>query len=77
MKIIIISILILVGLGFGAELDAARFDWSLGEPTIADDDASTTRYDWSLGQPVVVYEYQAAEEPAVTGDSVPYIIIFD
>lgn len=49
---------------------SARFDWSLGEPNIIDDNADTTYYGWSLGQSVVTYEYQAEAPPA--GDTCTY-----
>lgn len=51
-------LLILIGLLIANVAYAARFDWSLGEPAIIDDDTSTSYYGWSLGQPVVMYEYQ-------------------
>ena len=37
----------------------ARFDWSLGQPTVIED-STGSEYWWSLGQPVVVEKYEAA-----------------
>lgn len=48
-----------------AQLDASRFDWSLGTPAITADNtttcnnAATARFDWSLGQPVIVHDNTA------------------
>jgi hypothetical protein len=64
MRYLLLAILILGGILInGTDLDAARFDWSLGEPKIADDSANTTYYCWSLGEPIVCYQYQAAAPP--------------
>jgi len=69
MRYLIFALIIFSGTVFGGtELDAARFDWSLGQPTIVDDNDNTThgtRYDWSLGQPTIVREEEtAAPAPA-------------
>ena len=48
----------LISLLIGGIVYAARFDWSLGQPVITDDNINTTngiRYDWSLGQPTIVW----------------------
>lgn len=57
MKYIFLCLLIIPLLLFAAYIQAARFDWSLGTPTIVDDNDNTTngvRYDWSLGLPTIV-----------------------
>lgn len=48
--------------GDAAQLDAGRFDWSAGQPTITGDNtsicnnASKIRFDWTRGQPTIVYD---------------------
>lgn len=48
-----------------AQLDASRFDWSLGTPAVTADNTTTcnnqatARFDWSLGQPAVVHDATA------------------
>lgn len=59
MKYLLITILILVGIGIGVITDAALFNWSQGQPTIIDDSANTTYYCWTSGQPTVCYQYYA------------------
>jgi hypothetical protein len=58
MRKLIIAILIISGLTIGTSLNSARFDWSLGEPTvIADNNLTSTTSDsywWSLGEPTVM-----------------------
>lgn len=51
--------------GFAAQLDQARFDWSVGQPAITADNttacnnASKVRFDWSVGRPTIVYDATA------------------
>ena len=69
MKFLLIALLIIpLALPFHAIAltgDAARFDWSLGQPAVtADntntcDDTATARFDWSLGQPSIVRDSTA------------------
>ncbi len=58
-----ITLLIITGLLLAGTTLAARFDWSLGEPVITDDNDNTTngtRYDWVLGQPAIVWDEPTA-----------------
>ena len=63
MKFLIIVCLILIGISIGITTEAARFDWSLGEPEIVDDSVNTTYYCWSLGEPTICYQFQEEAPP--------------
>lgn len=61
-----IFILVILSIPLGAiALDSARFDWSLGTPSVVDDSTTscnnqaTVRYDWTLGVPDSVYDSTA------------------
>ncbi len=63
MKKLFLIILIAIGIFAGSKMESARFDWSLGQPVVTDDNDNTThgtRYDWSLGQPTIVREEETA-----------------
>lgn len=74
MRYLVFTLIIFSGLFMGStELDAARFDWSLGKPVVVDDGDNTThgtRFDWSLGKPVVVREDETAA-PVAAAETPP------
>ena len=64
MKYIFALILIAGGVFLGGETNAARFDWSNGQPAIVEDNVQTThgtRYDWVMGIPTIVRTAPTAE----------------
>ena len=77
MKYLFAIILILGGIAVARPLDAARFDWTLGEPKIADDNVNTTYYCWSLGQPTICYQFQEAPTAEPKKSTPPAILWFE
>lgn len=76
--------LILVALSLALPVYAAdedaRFDWSLGQPTITAEtesvDNCSARFDWVLGQPtVVIDETDSCPVAAATTSNPPTVII--
>jgi len=81
MKYLLFLIIILAPLPLIA-LDAARFDWSWGNPAIVDDTSTTcnnqatVRYDWVWGEPVQVFDTTATCTAAAGGTPVtPRVIV--
>ena len=80
-KLYLILIALSLALPVYAADEDARFDWSLGKPTITAEtesvDNCSARFDWSLGQPTVVLDATdscpAEEAPSVSGESRLYI----
>lgn len=69
-----------------AQLDASRFDWTLGTPSVVADNsttcnnAATVRFDWILGQPATVHDNTATctvAAPAAAGNAKDDIFWFD
>jgi len=63
MRYFLITICLVGSLLFPVVLEAAIFDWSLGQPTITDDNTNTTYYCWRSGRPTVCYQYQEVAPP--------------
>ena len=76
MKFLILTILFSFFLtGIWLQARAARFDWTLGEPSVVEDITSgtsddDTRYDWTLGQPDTVFDATFVADTGVTAGDI-------